>query len=196
MRDIYPLIHNQCINDNVITYYSALLMDRNEKNASLPNIYTFNTIFYENLKKGGHAKVKRHTRKMDIFNFDLLFVPIHFQKSHWLMVCVNFSNQTVEKFDSYNEHNEPEAITNILNYLVEEHLQRKGFYLDTSNFTLIGNPESPKQGNSVDCGIFMLSTMEHLARHAPLNFSQDQMKQRRKSIAIEILSNHLIQPSS
>lgn len=46
--------------------------------------YMFNSFFFETLLKRGYAGVKRWTRKVDIFSYDIILVPIHLTV-HWCM---------------------------------------------------------------------------------------------------------------
>ncbi len=49
--------------------------------------YAFSSFFYPRLAESGHAAVARWTRKVDIFAYDLLLVPVHLG-AHWcLAVC-------------------------------------------------------------------------------------------------------------
>ena len=62
--------------------------------------YMFNSFFFETLLKRGYAGVKRWTRKVDIFSYDIILVPIHLTV-HWCMAvrfffCI-FRNLTEKK---------------------------------------------------------------------------------------------------
>ena len=57
-----------------------LIMERSEKNESLPKVYVMNTFFVPKLLQGGHGSVRRWTRKVDIFSYDVIPIPVHVGK--------------------------------------------------------------------------------------------------------------------
>ncbi len=76
----------------VINYYLWLAVERSEQREqrekrALPRCYAFSTFFYTKLSSDGFAGVSRWTRRLDLFTFDLVFVPVHLAV-HWcLAVC-------------------------------------------------------------------------------------------------------------
>ena len=81
-----------CLCHQVINFYMNMLMERGEQEG-FSKTYAFNTFFYPKLISGGHAAVKRWTRKVDIFAHQYLVIPVHLGV-HWclcvrqLCVCV------------------------------------------------------------------------------------------------------------
>ena len=71
-------------------------------------VYAFNTFFYPKLMSGGHAAVRRWTRKVDVFSFDYILVPVHLGV-HWCLSVsaattgVKFSTQRERLFISVSE---------------------------------------------------------------------------------------------
>lgn len=50
--------------------------------------YVFNTLFFKRLiQKGGYENVRRWTRKVDIFAYDFLFVPVN-MSFHWSLAII------------------------------------------------------------------------------------------------------------
>ena len=72
----------------VINFYMDMLMERGEQDG-FSKTYTFNTFFYPKLIQGGHAAVRRWTRKVDIFSHQYLVIPVHLGV-HWCL-CVSSS---------------------------------------------------------------------------------------------------------
>ena len=66
----------------------ALIVERNSSEDNRPSVYAFNTFFYPKLREKGHQALKRWTRKVDIFSFDFIFVPIHLGM-HWCLAVSN-----------------------------------------------------------------------------------------------------------
>lgn len=65
------------VNDEIINFYMQLITEEAQTAKHLKKIYTFSTFFYPNIKEKGQQAVKRWTRKVDIFAFELLIIPIH-----------------------------------------------------------------------------------------------------------------------
>ena len=42
-------------------------------------MYAFNTFFYPTLMKDGYSRLKRWTRRVDLFTHDIVIVPVHLQ---------------------------------------------------------------------------------------------------------------------
>lgn len=65
------------LNDEIINFYMNLICERSKTNDNWPNVYAFNTFFYPKIVSTGQASVKRWTRKVDVFSYDLLIIPVH-----------------------------------------------------------------------------------------------------------------------
>ena len=90
-KDIYTLADLNWLNDEVINFYMNLLIARSS-NDKYPKVHAMNTFFYPKLISGGHASLKRWTRKIDIFAQDLVVVPIHLG-IHWCMSIIDFRDK-------------------------------------------------------------------------------------------------------
>ncbi|KAM6232412.1 uncharacterized protein LJ264_014673 [Porphyrio hochstetteri] len=71
-KDIRTLEKLQWLNDTVVNFYMALLVDRSNRKKG-PSVFAFNTFFYLKLCSGGYSAVKR----WDLFTKDIIFVPVH-----------------------------------------------------------------------------------------------------------------------
>ena len=62
--------------------------------SALPKCYFMNTDFYAKLSKSArgydYSAVKRWTRNTTLFEYDLVFVPIHVHGNHWCLVTIDF----------------------------------------------------------------------------------------------------------
>ena len=88
------------------------------------NIHTFSTVFYLKVLKGGHESVKRWTKNLDIFELDLLLVPV-FLGNHWCLAVVDLIGRAIVYYDSYGQSNDA-CLDALVLYLQDEHLQKKG----------------------------------------------------------------------
>ena len=79
--DLATLNGLQWLNDEVINYYLQLIRHRSDTSSNLPVVHCFNTFLYPKLKTKGHSAVKRWTKKINLFDFQMIFFPIHLGKS-------------------------------------------------------------------------------------------------------------------
>lgn len=73
----------------VINFYLSLIMERSTDKAAELKVYSFSTFFFPKLRGGGgclggHAQVKRWTKAVDLFSYDLVLVPLHLGV-HWAL---------------------------------------------------------------------------------------------------------------
>lgn len=79
-----------CHSTKVINFYLSLVMERSSNGAAGLKVYSFSTFFFPKLRGGGggqvggHAAVKRWTKTIDLFLYDLILVPLHLGV-HWAM---------------------------------------------------------------------------------------------------------------
>ncbi|EPQ19107.1 Sentrin-specific protease 2 [Myotis brandtii] len=74
--DIQTLRNFHWLSDEVINFYMNLFMERNKKQG-YPVLHAFSTFFYPKLKSGGYQAVKRWTKGVNLFEQELILVPIH-----------------------------------------------------------------------------------------------------------------------
>ena len=63
----------------------------------------------------GHSALKRWTRKVDIFSFDLILVPVHLGM-HWCLATVDLKRKGVFYYDSMGGDN-TDCLDALLRYL-------------------------------------------------------------------------------
>ena len=98
-KDLLTLSGLDWLNDEIINFYLNLICKRAEAESDLPSVYAFQTFFYSTLSQRGYAGVKRWTRKVDVFSYDVWLIPVHLQV-HWCMAVVDLRNKTIEYYDS------------------------------------------------------------------------------------------------
>lgn len=73
-----------------MNFYLSLVMERSFGEAAGLKVYSFSTFFFPKLCGGGgahvqgHAAVKRWTKAVDLFLYDLIMVPLHLGV-HWAL---------------------------------------------------------------------------------------------------------------
>lgn len=66
------------LNDMVINFYLELIKERSEQVEYLPKVHVMNTVFLGKLLESGYQSVRRWTRRVDIFSYDIIPVPVRF----------------------------------------------------------------------------------------------------------------------
>jgi Ulp1 family protease len=72
------------------------------------------------------------------------------------------------------------------------HLHSRGTPLNSKEWSFINVTNIPIQKNSYDCGVFLCTYAEYLARDAVFNFSQAHMLSFRQLIAYELTTKKLV----
>ncbi|XP_028847497.1 sentrin-specific protease 3b [Denticeps clupeoides] len=178
MDDLSTLYGQNWLNDQVMNMYGDLVMD------SVPEkVHFFNSFFYDKLRTKGYDGVKRWTKNVDIFQKDLLLIPIHLEV-HWSLVSVDIKHKTITYFDSQRTLNKrcPKHIAKYL--LAEAYMkERRDFLTDWKGYFKMN---VARQNNDSDCGAFVLQYCKCLALGQPFSFSQQDMPKLRRHMYKEL----------
>ncbi|CAD5206756.1 unnamed protein product [Bursaphelenchus okinawaensis] len=188
-KDLKTLGGLNWLNDEIINFYMSLIMNRAEQDTSLPKTYVFNTFFYKTLSERGFAGVKRWTRKVDVFSYDVILIPVH-MGNHWCMSMIDFTRQGIFYFDSLGGKNTT-CLRLLGNYLMEEHMDKKKSSYDVSMWTF-ECPAVPMQLNGSDCGVFSSIFAEFSSRLCEFKFDQRVMPYYRQRMVYEIVNKKLL----
>ncbi|XP_045512795.1 sentrin-specific protease 1-like isoform X1 [Pieris brassicae] len=189
-RDLQTLSGLNWLNDEVINFYMNLLMQRCGERKDLPQVYAANTFFYPKLMQSGQAGLRRWTRKVDIFAHQLMVVPVHLGV-HWCMSIIDFREKKISYMDSMGGKNQA-ALVALLQYLRDEHKDKKGQPFDDSGWKTECLRDIPQQMNGSDCGMFACTFAEFSSRNARYTFTQADMPYLRRKAAFEILQGKLL----
>ena len=199
-KDLDTLRGLNWLNDEIINFYLHMIVARSKNTDNWPNVYTMSTFFLTKLRTFGYAPLKRWTRSVDVFSYDIILVPVHLDV-HWCLVVIHLKKKGVYFYDSYKPE-EPESmgvdktgiLKLLLKYLEDEHQDKKKSPFDTSDFTMENVKDIPKQMNGSDCGMFTLKYAEYLSRNASLTFTQEDMPYYRRRMIYEVVKNTVIHP--
>lgn len=74
-RDLDTLRDGNWLNDNIVNYFVHLAQEE----AELEGIksYCFNSFFFKKLSVNGYSSVRRWTKKVDIFSYIRILIPIN-----------------------------------------------------------------------------------------------------------------------
>lgn len=184
-RDLLTLAGLNWLNDEVINFYMNLIIERG-KDLKWPKSYAFNTFFYTKLLKDGPQALRRWTKRVDLFSYDLICVPVHLGM-HWCMAIIDFRDRSIRYYDSMGSPNN-RCIEALRNYLEVEHMDKKSAKYDTNDFELENMEDIPQQMNGSDCGMFACTFAEFVTRNAKITFKQEDMPYFRKKMVVEIMT--------
>ncbi|XP_057613312.1 sentrin-specific protease 2-like [Chionomys nivalis] len=189
--DIQTLQAGEWLNDEVINFYMNLLVQRNDSEG-YPALHAFSTFFYPKLKHGGYGAVKRWTRGINLFEKEIILVPIH-QQVHWSLIEIDLRKRSIIYYDSMG-HTGQSICETIFQYLQNESKTRRNMELDPLEWKQYSmtSAEIPQQLNGSDCGVFTCKYADYISRDQPITFSQHHMPLFRKRMVWEILHSHLL----
>ncbi|XP_062325757.1 sentrin-specific protease 2 isoform X1 [Osmerus eperlanus] len=201
-RDLATLQETSWLNDEVINFYLSLVAARSSAQGSGGlRVYAFSTFFFPKLRgggaggggqPGGHSAVRRWTKAVDLFQYEVLLVPLHLGV-HWSLAVVDFKSRSVRSYDSMGQRHD-DICSMLLLYLKEEHKAKKEREMDISKW-FIGSmraSEIPQQKNGSDCGVFACKYADYISQGRPLTFRQCHMPLFRKLMIWEILNQRLL----
>lgn len=177
----------QWLNGSVIEEYMRLIVQR-----SRGRVHAMSTNFVDTLEKKGYSGVQRWTRKIDIFNMDIILVPVHLI-NHWCMAIIDMKKKTIKYYNSFDMPNDA-LLDALAKYIQWEHLDKKKVAFDMSGWEVENVWDRPRQENGIDWGVFSCMYAEFIARNRPLygSFTQGNMPYFRQKMIAEISRGQLI----
>ncbi|PWA91648.1 ulp1 protease family, C-terminal catalytic domain-containing protein [Artemisia annua] len=205
-RDVDMLLPDTFVNDTIIDFYIKYL--KNKINPEdRPRFHFLNSFFFRKLAdpdkepleacKGKEAfqRVRKWTRKVNLFEKDYVFIPVNFNY-HWSLIVMchlgevaTYQDEDVTKLSKVPcvLHMDPIRGNHTgLNGLMQSYLKEewRGRVPETSedicsrfdNLRFI-SLELPQQPNSYDCGLFLLHYVELFLEQAPINFNPFKISQ-------------------
>uniref|UniRef100_A0A3Q4G7E0 SUMO specific peptidase 3b n=1 Tax=Neolamprologus brichardi TaxID=32507 RepID=A0A3Q4G7E0_NEOBR len=165
MDDLGTLYGQNWLNDQVMNMYGELVMD------SVP-------------KKVRKLQTKlKNNILVDIFQKDLLLIPIHLEV-HWSLVSVDIPRRAITYFDSQRTLNR-RCPKHIYKYLQAEAIKKdqQDFLTGWTGFFKMN---VGRQNNDSDCGAFVLQYCKCLALGQQFNFGQQDMPRLRRQMYKEL----------
>ncbi|XP_052304282.1 uncharacterized protein LOC18107031 isoform X3 [Populus trichocarpa] len=199
-RDVELLHPETFINDTIIDFYIQYLKNKIQPD-DRQRFHFFNSFFFQklaDLDKGpsnacegriAFQRVRKWTRKLNIFEKDYIFIPVNYSL-HWSLIVICHPGEVVHsrEDESGNSRKVPcilhmdsirgshKGLKNLIqSYLYEEWRERHNEIVDDTlskflhlRFVAL---ELPQQENLYDCGLFLLHYVELFLEEAPIDFS-------------------------
>ncbi|KAK7328093.1 hypothetical protein VNO77_22189 [Canavalia gladiata] len=199
-RDIELLQPETFINDTIIDFYIKYLKNKLQTDEQ-DRFHFFNSFFFRKLAdldkdpssacdgRAAFQRVRKWTRKVNLFEKDYLLIPINYSL-HWSLIVICHPGEvTCFKDEEIQESSKVPCILHMdslkgshkglknvfQSYLCEEWKERHSNVVDdvSSNFLHLRfiSLELPQQENLYDCGLFLLHYVECFLKEAPINFN-------------------------
>lgn len=163
--------------------------------SDVPNVKIMNSFFFSKLMEYNrmqgrpvynYARVRRWTRRFDVFSYDMMLIPINQENVHWTLGVINFKDKTVSHLDSMGTGGSPKVHEALLQWLADEAKDKnKTIHIDEWG---VKSGSVPIQKNTDDCGVFLCKFADFLCRGwKKFTFSQVHMQYFRSRIAHELL---------
>lgn len=199
-RDVDLLQPDTFVNDTIIDFYIKYLKNK-IKPEERHRFHFFNSFFFRKLAdldkdplytfdgKAAFQRVRKWTRKVDLFEKDYVFIPVNYNY-HWsLIVMCHLGEVATYKDENVTKLIKVPCVLHMdslrgthtgLKDLMQSYLreERRGRVQEASedissrfdNLRFI-SLELPQQPNSFDCGLFLLHYVELFLDQAPINFN-------------------------
>lgn len=185
---------SEWLTDEVVNAYMTLLCNR------YGNIHALSTHLLPSLKKWGYGdSARHHTKRVDIFSKEYVFVPLNWRlgggdgvANHWSLVVFDIPKKKIKMYDSLGQHNMDE-MEMLSTYLEMESYEKRKVRLDIHNWRLVKVTNAPKQENSTDCGVFTCQYAQCVAKNEQPTFSQQHTTYFRQKMLYEITSGKLLE---
>lgn len=137
-HDVVKLRPGQWMNDETITFYMTMINQRSTQAEQerakagydrrrwdcFYRVHAFNSHFWAKLETSGYASVSRWTRKVNIFEKDMVLVPCNLGSSHWTCAAINFRKKRFEYYDSMAGRNR-RVLSHLREYVKKEMIDKK-----------------------------------------------------------------------
>ncbi|GAA93447.1 hypothetical protein E5Q_00088 [Mixia osmundae IAM 14324] len=200
-RDIAKLRPGQWLNDEVINFYGVLVTERSKKceaagktgpGKPFRRTHVFSTFFFAKLQSHQYEGVRRWTKKIDLWQKDIIICPINLGNAHWTCGAINMAQHRFEYYDSMGMKN-AKAYELLREYLKAESLDKRKKPIDLSDWQDYFDSGAPQQDNAFDCGVFASQVMETISRNnVGLDFAQRNMPYIRRKMVLECAKQSLI----
>jgi len=152
-----------------------------------PKCWIASTYFYSRLTENGtysFDSVRRWTSHLDVFALDKVIIPINQGNVHWFLAVVDIRRRQTQVFDSMGV--DRPAVHDTLQRWVSDVWRgrgRPGSTLPVWTRLPHNMSATPRQLNTVDCGVFMCLFAAYASLDSPFSFDQRHISWTRRWMA-------------
>ena len=182
------------LNDEVINFYMQIVHEK------YPKTFLWNSFFWLKLSSDGqgynYKSVQRWTsrKKIDLFSFDRIIVPMNIGKNHWALGLVDLKDHTIKYCDSLAEGTIHKSFVSYMKQYLTDEWKDKKKGEEMPDFDSFETPlvYPPQQSNSFDCGVFTCMSAECLSAGRDwFDFDQSMIPSLRRKMFIQIRNGRL-----
>ncbi|XP_043270475.1 sentrin-specific protease-like [Venturia canescens] len=185
-EDLQTLEGTRWLNDEIINSYFDLI---SKERTFGQRVYAMSSFFFPRLHLNGYEAVRRWTKKINIFKYDKVLVPVHLG-NHWCLAIINFENKTIIYYDSFKGKN-PRYLETLLQYLIKEAGQKEEKPIIKEEWHLATKQDIPRQTNGYDCGVFVCMYARNEIFGGEMDFTQNDMPQVRQRMMRELQAGNI-----
>ena len=184
------------LNDEIINLYCDMLNDLGSGvGGKSKRTFVWNSFFWLKLSSDGkgynYKAVQRWTsrRKIDLFSFDRILVPMNIGKNHWALGMVDLVDRTVQYYDSLAASTVHASFAEYIRQYLEDEFRDKRKDEECPDFASFETVlvEPPQQRNGYDCGVFTCMAAECLvAGRDWMDYDQSLIPDMRRKMAIQV----------
>lgn len=186
IKDLENGISNKWLGDEIVNGFMQLITSK--------TIGFINSFFFTKLTKNwrlsekeiDYENAKRWVRKIDIFSYNKVLVPINIRNTHWILSCINNDENTIDVYDSLGPAKQ--MYGNRLNIFMKKYCEEKGIIRDY----IVRCLNCPQQHNGFDCGAFTCKAADCIRLDVEFDYSQDDMIEWRKLLVSQVILKKLI----
>lgn len=200
MKTIQCLRRSEWLSDEIINYYFQLL---NERSKNAKKTFSWSSFFWTKLSSHERLEYKYRgvqnwsTKKsIDVFSFDLLFIPLNIDKSHWALGVVDMKKKTTHYLDSLERDTDYPLFHEYMQRYLKDEWEDKKKTPWSDSYTAVSPPSNlPLQKNGNDCGVFVTLFALAIATGIPVDhlgdtrrvFNNENILNFRKRILADIV---------
>ena len=208
-KDYKSLVPGSWLSDGIINPYIKVL--RNICRINKLKIHWWQTSFFIKVYNNGdfaYNEVKRWGKRRvigkNIFEMDKMFIPVHKDGSHWILIEACMKSKEIKFYDSMlgalDEKYAFKMMTTIAQYINKEGEQKQIEGLNAMDWKMSIVKNTPQQRNGYDCGVFMLQNgralMGIIDNENGIQFNQGNIDYYRYLIGATLIDPEKYEPKS
>lgn len=181
------------LNDEVINAFVVIL------NKKTTDSYMWSTRFYQKLYENDeyqYKRVRRWTKKIEIFSYHNILVPINVNENHWILVLIDTKTKALIYFDSFQTEKNKNDVqrtaqtvcNNLKRWLKDLHIHEKKSF-PIAHWPCIIYKNTPQQDNFIDCGLFMVRIAQMIMLEKKIDVTPLEMPYFRVRLMQELHDN-------
>ena len=164
---------------DVLNIYLSLVKQQSTLKIFAADTYVF-TSFSNNRNKTFFSR-----NKPSLFDYDVVFVPIHVTNNHWAFSTVFVHENCIKYYDSLSKSN----YYGLEKCKIVEEFLKSSFNLNSTDFTqwsLENVADTPQQPDGHNCGVYVCQNIKSISRREKFSICPSDLPVIRKEMVAEL----------